>query len=329
MTSSGPQFGGLPIVGFPPRGKRTYRDHLSVDADPEALPAAGAVAWKLHVLDKYAATEHEQFPDYFARFLDTVDTARVTALSIGTWGHDDGTSAETVVTLLCAAADRFPRLTHLFFGDIVSEEQEISWIRLADLTPLLNRFTRLEELAVRGGGARLGPVRHERLRRLRFESGGLPGDVVRGIGLGEYPALEHLELWLGVDEYGGDATVDDLAGILAGTGLPALRHLGLMNSIIQDEIAEAIAGAAVTARLDVLDLSMGVLGDQGAEALLTGQPLGHLTKLWIHHHFIGERMAERLKASLGSSGVVVDMSEAEEPWDDDEDEDGRYVEVSE
>jgi hypothetical protein len=61
--------------------------------------------------------------------------------------------------------------------------------------------------------------------------------------------------------------------------MPRLRHLALCNSVIGDEIAAAAAAAPVVARLEVLGLSMGTLGDAGAEALLGGQPLTHLTKL--------------------------------------------------
>ncbi|GAA4600549.1 hypothetical protein GCM10023195_00170 [Actinoallomurus liliacearum] len=37
-----------------------------------------------------------------------------------------------------------------------------------------------------------------------------------------------------------------------------------------------MASAPVVARLEVLDLSMGTLSDDGATALLSGQPLTHL-----------------------------------------------------
>ncbi|MBB4936522.1 hypothetical protein FHR32_000827 [Streptosporangium album] len=43
-------------------------------------------------------------------------------------------------------------------------------------------------------GLRLRPVRHEHLTVLRFETGGLPGHVVRALSKCELPTLEHLEL---------------------------------------------------------------------------------------------------------------------------------------
>jgi len=168
----------------------------------------------------------------------------------------------------------------------------------------------------------LDPVRHTSLRELAFESGGLPAGIVRLVTECDLPALEHLELWLGVSFYGGDTEPADLAPILAGTRYPVLRHLGLRNAEIADQVAAALAGAPVVARLEALDLSLGILGDDGAEALLAGQPLTHLRRLDLHHHFLSDAMMARLRADL--PGVDVDLSERlrEEP-------DQRYTAVSE
>jgi hypothetical protein len=166
-------------------------------------------------------------------------------------------------------------------------------------------------------------VRHRRLRELVVESGGLSAQFLRGLGDSSFPGLQSLELWLGVQEYGGDATVEDLTSILAGADLPALRRLALRNAEIADQLAEALAAAPVVARLHELDLSMGALSDAGAEALLLGQPLTHLRSLDLSHHFMSTEMADRIVQEL--PGVAVDVSDEQE-----EDEDGiRYVSVTE
>jgi hypothetical protein len=90
-------------------------------------------------------------------------------------------------------------------------------------------------------------------------------------------------------------------------------------------VAAALAAAPIVARLEVLDLSMGMLTDAGATALLTGQPLTHLRKLDLHHHFLSEPVMQRLRDELTEAGVEVDLSEAGDP----EDEDERYIAVSE
>ncbi|CNE38645.1 Ran GTPase-activating protein (RanGAP) involved in mRNA processing and transport [Mycobacterium tuberculosis] len=312
------EYAGLPVATF---NEDTAPDRGHPGADPvtgEELPAAGEAAW-------YVGTsfDEEDFAGVFARFLRTVDTAEVTALIIGYWGASYDSGAADPVDILTEAAASLPKLRALFLGDITGEESEISWIEHSDITPLFTAFPGLERLDVRGSqGLLLDPVESDRLTVLRFESGGLPAGIVRAVAASELPNLEHLDLWLGEDNYGGDATVADLAPLLGGERLPALRHLGLEDSEIQDEIAAAVAGAPVVARLESLSLAMGVLTDQGAEALLAGQPLTHLRRLDLHHHFLSDAMIERVKASL--PGVEVDLDDQERP-----DGDWRYIAVSE
>ncbi|WP_067483046.1 STM4015 family protein [Actinomadura hibisca] len=302
-------YAGLPVLDFGPDGD----DDLE-----QELRAAGEHAWRV-------ATEFdgESFDEVFARFLDSADTEQVTALVIGYWGASYDDQQADPVALLTAAADRLPRLRALFLGDIVMEESEISWIEHTDISPLFAAFPNLERFDVRGSeGLRLEPIKSTALRKLRFESGGLPGHVVRAVAASELPNLEHLDLWLGTDNYGGDATVADLAPLLSGERLPALRHLGLEDAEIQDEVAEAVAGAPVVARLESLSLAMGVLTDRGAEALLAGQPLTHLRELNLQHHYLSEAMVERVRAAL--PGVRVDLDDRQEP-----DREWRTIAVSE
>ncbi|GLX01183.1 hypothetical protein Misp02_52690 [Microtetraspora sp. NBRC 16547] len=310
-----------------------YRDRYAglpvTEVDPEEengeLPAPEAVAWRVSA-EVYDS--ERGFPETFAWFMERVDTTRVTALVIGSWADAYDISSEEVICLLVENAARFPALRSLFVGAMPSEQCEISWIQQSDVTPLLEAFPSLERLDVRGGtGLGLRPVKHGALKTLRLEAGGLPGLVVRGVGGCDFPALEHLELWLGVEEYGGDAAVTDLEEILSGVRLPALRHLGLQDSEIEDEIAASVATAPVVARLETLSLSMGVLTDAGAEALLTGQPLTHLRRLDLHHHFLTDDMIKRVQEAL--PGVEVDLSEQEEGDDDGDGEVWRYVAVSE
>ncbi len=128
-------------------------------------------------------------------------------------------------------------------------------------------------------------------------------------GASELPALVHLELWLGRSDDGGDCEVADPEPILSGARLPRLRRLALRNSEIQDEVAAAAASAPVVARLDVLDLSMGVLSDDGAATLLDGRPLTHLKKLDLHHHFLSEPFQDRIRQALEPAGVEVDLDQ--------------------
>ena len=313
ISSNLESFAGRRVVDFAP-------DNAAAVGDPAAL------AWRLR-LESYG-DDRRSFDELFDQFLETVAADRVEALVMGTWAAEMyDVSAEAVVRRLSADAARLPRLRSLFLGDITFEEFEISWIRQTDVTPLLLAFPRLERLRVRGAdGLALRPVRHEQLLELAFETGGLPAEVARAVGGCDLPRLEHLELWLGTPDYGGDVGVGDLTEILAGARFPRLRYLGLCNAEIADQVAAALATAPVVAQLEVLDLSMGVLTDQGATALLTGQPLSQLRRLDLHHHYLSDELAGRLRQQLTAAGVEVDLSEQEDAGEDDED---RYVAVGE
>ncbi|TXS43589.1 STM4015 family protein [Streptomyces sp. OR43] len=315
-------FHGLPV----------FTPQLSGDdgSGPAAWPDAGAVAWRLD-----CAWEGPGFPELWQRFLDTVEPAGIRALLIGPWWAEGYDSFAPVAELIASDADRFPALRGLFLADVTGEECEVSWLQMSDVTDLIEAFPHLEELVVRGGGEAdhtlgklsLRPLRHPTLKSLRFESGGLPGHVVRAVGGCELPALERLELWFGATWYGGDATVEDMRPVLSGANFPRLRHLGLQNSEIQDEIAAAVAAAPVVAQLESLSLAMGTLSDTGALALLDGQPLTHLTSLDLHHHYLTDPVMSRIREMCAREGVHVDLDEADY-WDPEDDE-PRYVAVSE
>ncbi|MER5433715.1 STM4015 family protein [Streptomyces sp. NPDC002588] len=320
---------------------RQIRDHLHTlyrlpaydfpgpDEDTTDLPDPEAHAWRL-TSDTYDADE--EWTEAFARFCAAVDTTRVRALIVGAWKDSYEEDPTPIIEALLAARDRFPALRALFLGDMVGEECEISWITQTDVTPLLTGFPHLEEFGVRGGtGLELEAVSHTALRRLVVETGGLGAEVVRGIAASDLPALEHLDLWLGISEYGGDSEIADLEPILSGARLPSLRHLGLRDSETQDAVAAAVAAAPVVARLEVLDLSMGILTDEGATALLGGQPLTHLKKLDLHHHYLTEPLQDRIRKTLETEGVEVDLDrgDAEEDTDEDDGTVWRFVAVGE
>ncbi|WP_246096721.1 STM4015 family protein [Streptomyces botrytidirepellens] len=306
-------FYGLPVLTVPPYTPATL------------LPDAASVAWRLEA-GPYATDEDADV--CWERFTGTVELEKVRALILGHGVYD---------LFDQALIDLSPRLTGLealFLGDLEDEESMISSIHQSDLGPLLDAFPGLRELVIRGGDGLDFPVKgHPGLRALRVESGGLPPEAAAHIAAADLPALERLELWLGDDDYGGGTTVEQLAPLLAGEGKPALRHLGLQNSPLQDELAAAVASAPVVPRLTSLSLAMGTLSDEGAEALLGGQPLTHLTALDLSHHFLSNAMMLRIWTSLEPAGVRVNLrGRQEEDAEDEDDEEwggGRYIAVGE
>lgn len=286
-------FAGLPVV----------------DWEPGSPLVAGTIPRLSLAYDE--AEEGQRWVDKFAELLAEPAAAALPGLVVGPW--DESTASEdssaAVIEALVNAHDRLPRLRALFLGDIISEEAEISWIRQSDVSPLYAAYPQLEHMQIRGAeGLRLGTLRHASLRSLVLQSGGLPGAVVREVAAAELPGLEHLELWLGSADYGGDATPEDLAPILAGLRFPRLTYLGLRDSEQADTLAQLAAAAPVLVRITTLDLSLGTLSDVGAAALLDNPTIARLQKLDLHHHFCSAAMMARLQAL----GVDVDVSEQQQ-----------------
>lgn len=259
----------------------------------------------------YVEYESEgSFAELFSRFVALPGVDRTLAVIIGAFMGDDSTMESTeAVQALVNARTKLPALRGIFLGDIIGEENEISWINQCDVSPLLTAYPQLEHLAIRGGtGLMLGRIAHERLKSLVVQTGGLPSSVLRELAQARLPALEHLELWLGSDNYGWDGSVADVQPLLDRGRFPALRQLGLRNSEIQDEVAATAAGAPIIEQLEVLDLSLGNLTDAGAEPLLGNPALRKLRKLDLHHHYLSPEMEKRLKAAFPN----VDVSDRQE-----------------
>lgn len=302
------EFGGKPVVVYDTGAARfdpsTHAYRLACDYD-DATPML------------------ERLEHYLAR----PEAGATTALVVGAWGDPYEVTAATLVGALAEAAARLPHLEALFLGDMTVEECEISWIQQTDVAPLMRAYPKLQRFRVRGGeGLRFaGPLELPELRSLIVETGGLSRSTVADLVAARLPNLEELVLWLGDPNYGGDCTAADVAPLLTGELHPELRALGLCNSEVQDAIAAAVATCPLLPRLRVLDLSMGTLGDVGATALLESPALAGLERLDLHHHYITEAVAARLRAL----DLEVDLSDrqAEDDWGDGELH--RYVAVAE
>ena len=324
----GPTEGGdpaqLPLIAF---ANINHRDEIGknagtfigkrvVDYDPEK-PARSDVVYRFR-----SSYQHDVVVPNLKSFMATPAAAEAVGLIIGAWGQDSQGTPEEVIRALTIGKVRLPNLAALFLGDITSEENEMSWIQQADLSPLLAAFPKLQLLRARGGeGLALSNPKHANLRGLALETGGMDASVVRSICTSDFPWLEYLELWLGTDEYGATTTIKDLAPILSGRLFPHLKVLGLRNSEIADAIAGAVVDSPLVQRLETLDLSLGVLTDEGATQLLKLKS-PTLKRLNLHYNYIGADLIKRLK----SLPLAVDTSR---PADMEQDEEWRFVAVGE
>lgn len=263
------------------------------------------------------------FADKLQQYLSDPLANQTQALVVGQWSpesYEENSSA--AADALIKAAAHLPHLRALFFGDITVEECEVSWLHNTDVSPLMNAYPALTHFTVRGGIELVfSDLRANNLTHLVVQSGGLSGETVRQIAQAKLPNLKHLELYLGTDEYGASYQQDDLAAIYQGNNLPALRYLGLRNAEDQDNIAIAIVKSAILPQLEVLDLSLGTLSNEGGKALYqAADALRHLKKLDLHRHYLDDDMMAQLKGL----DIIVDVSEQE-----DLDDDWRFVAIGE
>ncbi len=304
------EFGGLQIVDY---GEGTS------ETDPTKTAYRLMLNWEM-------SEEGKTFIDLFGNFLSEVDSSQVRALLVGDWGEaGTGNDSAPVVEALVSARDKLPNLRSLFLGEMVMEESEISWIQQSDVSPLFDAWPSLEALHLRGGnGLRLGSPQHLHLKKLVIETGGLPAAVLHDLYSAKLPQLEHLELWLGTDEYGNDISVDDVRKLLASPCCQKLTYLGLRDDVHADATAQTLREVDIPMTLRTLDLSLGTLGDEGATALLNAPWIAQISLLDFHHHYVSQQLVEQLKSKFKSVNAEELCEEAE--WGGER---HRYVSVAE
>lgn len=318
--------GSIPLVAFSSIVRRddigenagTFIGKRVVDYDPEK-------AAKTDVVYRFRSDyENNDVIPNLEHFLATDAAPQATGLVIGAWhGDDTELTPEKVIKVLTKGKDRLAKLAALYIGDITSEENEISWIKQCDLSPVLKAFPKLQLLRSRGGdGLELKSPQHELLRGLALETGGLDVSVIRSICMSDFPNLEHLELWLGTEDYGANHSVADLQPILSGRLFPKLKYLGLRNSQHADDVAAVVVNSPLISRIETLDLSLGVLTDEGGKALLKLPPSPTLKKLNLHYNYFSAELIRQLKALP----LTVDASK---PSNMEEDDEWRFVAVGE
>lgn len=246
--------------------------------------------------------------------------AFVRSLSFGTVdGIEDG---NIDYESICAALGKVPapHVSSIYFGDW--DEWEVSWSHLGKAAPLW-KLPALETLTIRAGSMDLGTIASSSLRSLEIITGGLTKANIKSLAAAKLPALETLKIYFGSSQYGASGDVKDLAPLLAGKGLPKLKHLGLMNAEFTDDICSALPKAPILRQLSTLDLSKGTMSSAGAAALAAHeQAFGHLAELDVSDNWLTGDDLKRLKG-VAKKVITGDQRDAE-------DNDGeRYVSLGE
>ena len=235
-------------------------------------------------------------------------------ITIGEWPEAFDCDCQDVIDMFVNNADKFAHLESLFIGDMDYEQCEASWIQQGNYSKLWAALPNLKTLKIKGSTELvLGKAEHENLREIEIICGGLGTDAIESIAGGHLPNLESLVLWLGVDNYGWDGSIEDLKPLVNKAKFPKLKTLGLVNSEIQDEIVELVLGSDILPQLEVLRLCYGNLTDKGGQLLLdAADKLAHLKKLDMEYHYLSEDMVKKLK----KLPCPVGLGDPQDPDDD-------------
>jgi hypothetical protein len=266
----------------------------------------------------------DEFLELLGSLVEDDNASNLQGLLVGRWSAE-GDSSEPVIEALVANRAKLPNLRAIFLGDLVLgtetgysgyEPLELVWIHHGDFARLLEAFPGLEHLYVRGAPENayshgksvpgpLGALASDSLRSLAFGAG-IEKWMLAPVLAARLPALEHLELWCGWNR--GSAVPEDFAPLFSGELFPKLRYLGLRDDHRTDAVATLLAKSPILERLRVLDLSLGTLGDPGAEALLGSPATRRLERLVIRHHFVRPELVKKLEAL----GIELDEGDAQQ-----------------
>lgn len=236
----------------------------------------------------------------------------LTELIVGSWGWACEDSCQEIIDGIVENREKFSHIRKLFMGDMDYEECEVSWIIQGNYGRLWEAMPQLKELTIKGStDLVLGEVCHEELESLTIICGGLPVDVIQSIKKAKLPNLKKLLLYIGVENYGFDGDEESIRDLLAEADFPNLEYLGIVDSEIQDELAQVVLDSKFMGQIHTLDLSCGTLSDKGGELLLEKLPdFPNIQKLDLHYHYLTDTCMERLKA-LPLEVDVAEQNEAE------------------
>src|SRR5262249_46085356 len=105
-------------------------------------------------------------------------------------------------------------LRRIVIGDNVDQ---ISWYNVGKLGKLWKAVPNLSELLIEAGSFTLGAIELPNIKKAEFITGGLDKADAKSIAAASWPKIEHLDVYFGDDNYGGNCTVKDVLPLLERT----------------------------------------------------------------------------------------------------------------
>lgn len=152
------------------------------------------------------------------------------------------------------------------------------------------------------------------MKSLEIISGGLPDSVVEDILGSDLPNLEKLVLYVGVEDYGFDGDMNVFRPLFSKDRFPNLKWLGIVDAEEQNTVVEMFLESDILPQLETMDISAGVLTDEGARLLLDHvDKIKHLKFINMKYNYLSDEMKKELQKSLP---MKIDVSDSQE-YDDD------------
>ena len=270
----------------------------------------------------------ELLEDITRAFLASPMARFVESLRFGLAGH--GNENDWAPTLHAVAnSPRAAHIRELRFDRYDYHDSEISWTPFGDFTGAWSKLPALELLHIKSGaGGTLGTLDLPNLRTFIRESGGLAATEIADILAAKWPRLEHLEIWFGSQNYGAEGDLESIRPILDRKGLPALRHLGIVNCEFIDAVIPELARSKILPQLHSLDLSKGVMARVAtAELVKHARAFRHLASIDLDGNMLLADEVTQIRDVLDN--VVPGVQREREYNDDDDEELDRYCAVAE
>lgn len=233
--------------------------------------------------------------------------AELDGVTVGCWGSAYEDDCQPIIDGIIQEKEKFSHIKKLFIGDMDFEECEVSWIIQGNYSELWKAMPQLTEFTVKGStDLTLGDIDLPNLKSLEVICGGLPTDIIKSVQNAKLPNLERLVLYIGVEGYGFDGSAEDIKEMLEKSDFPKLKYLGIVDSEIQDELAEVVLNCKYMDKIETLDLSYGTLTDKGGD--LIAEKIGgfpNIKKVELEHHFLSDEGIKRLEDAVKAAGKEI------------------------
>ncbi len=279
-----------------------------------AITTSGAFKKYEYDYDDYENQDNSG-EEIIKEIINDEELPNLTEIVIGCWGEAmDSEEIQVIIDGIVESQKKeegkFSHIKSIFFGDMTYEDCEVSWIVQGDYSKLWAAMPNLLKFGVRGSHElELGKIKHENLREFDIICGGLGSDVIESVKDAKLPALERLTLYIGSDEYGFDGDIDDIKKLLEESNFPNLKHLGLEDSEIQDDIAEAVFNSKYISQIESLSLANGTLTDEGGQIILDKlKDYQNIKELDLHYNYLSKDMCEKLKELAKECSIKINVS---------------------